>query len=464
MVGDGPIDLLLTPGFISHLDLQWTMPTFVAYVEQLTDFCRVILFDKLGTGLSDPSPEAARLDQRVDDITAVLDAAESKQAVLVGTSEGGPLAVLYAATHPDRVASLVLMGTFAAGTSIGREVFERFDQAIEHWGDGLTADVFLSPESLRTFARSYFGLFERASCSPGMAHALLNGIKEVDVTGILPALQVPTLLLHRRNDPFAAVAWTDELERLLPSPERIELPGADHLPWLGDSAPIAEAIADFTLGHHRREPLRRMVATVLFTDIVDSTKRAVELGDHEWRSLLLRHNSLVRSVLERHQGREIKTLGDGFLSLFSTPGRGVRCAQEIVEAMPSIGLEVRAGLHSGEVELMELTDVGGITVHVAARVGARAGPGEVLVTKTVKDLLAGDPLGFRSRGAPRLKGLPDRMDLFALEGDRPTPDTAGERLDRLADRLAIGALRSMAQARRSVARLRLSLPTHHAGA
>jgi class 3 adenylate cyclase len=454
VVGNGPIDLLVAPGFISHLDLQWTMPTFAAYVERLAEYSRVILFDKRGTGLSDPSPEASRFDQRVDDIDAVLDATGSKRAVILGSSEGGPLAVLYAATRPERVASLVLLGTFAAGRSISRDVINRFERAIERWGSGLTADVFVSPDSMRAFAKSYFGLFERASCSPGMARALLESIKDVDVTGILPSLHIPTLLLHRRNDPFAAVEWTDEIERLLPEPSRLELEGSDHLPWLGDAAPIADAIAEFTLGvrqHH--ESHRSTVATVLFTDIVDSTRKAVELGDQAWRHLLSQHNELVRTILDRYRGREIKTLGDGFLSLFSTPGRGVRCAEDIIDEVRSLGLEVRAGVHSGEVELVDLTDVAGLTVHVAARVGARAAPGEVLVTKTVVDLLAGDSLAFRPRGSPRMRGLPERIGLYALSGHRPMPDVAGARLHRLTDRLSIGALTSLAGARRSLGRL-----------
>jgi pimeloyl-ACP methyl ester carboxylesterase len=453
IVGDGPIDLLVAPGFISHLDMQWTMPTFAAYVEQLAEFSRVILFDKRGTGLSDPSPEAARFDQRVDDISAVLDAAGSKRAVLLGMSEGGPLSVLYAATHPERVRALVLLGTFASGRSIGSDVLARFDHAVDHWGEGLTSEIFVSPDELRTFAKSYFGLFERASCSPGMARALLDSIKEVDVTEILPSLDVPTLLLHRRNDPFAAMAWTDELERLLRSPTRIELEGSSHLPWLGDSVSIAQAVAEFTLGARYHDSNRAMVATVLFTDIVDSTRRAVEMGDRDWRRLLLSHNDLVRGIFERYQGREIKALGDGFLCLFSTPGRGVRCAEEIVDAVRALGLEVRAGVHTGRVELIDMADVAGITVHVAARVGARAGAGEVLVTKAVTDLLVGDSLAFRSRGTPHLKGLPDRVGVFALTGHRPTPDVAGARLERAGDRITLGALASVAKVRRSLNRL-----------
>ena len=452
IVGDGPVDLLLAPGFISHLDLQWTMPTFGAYIEHLTQFGRVILFDKRGTGLSDPSPAASRFDQRVDDITAVLDAAGSKRAVLVGTSEGGPLSVLYAATHPDRVAALVLLGTFASGSSIGPDIAARFDHAVNHWGQGLTADVFVSADEQRRFARTFFGLFERASCSPGMARALLDSILRVDVTDLLPTLKMPTLVMRRRDDPFAADAWSDELEALLPDTHRVELPGSDHLPWLGDSAALADAIGDFTVGADHHRPRRGVVATVLFTDIVESTRRAVELGDSAWMDLLTHHNQVVRSALDAHRGREIKALGDGFLSLFSTPGRAVRCAERIVEEVNGLGLQVRAGLHSGEVEMLDIGDVGGLTVHIASRVGARASGGEVLVTRAVHDLLAGDSLAFRRRGAPRLKGLPDRMELYALDGRRDVPDLTTATVPRKRDQVSISLLAAIARTRRRLQR------------
>ena len=230
VVGEGPIDIVVAPGFISHLDLQWTMPTYTSFIERLAAFGRVILFDKRGTGLSDPSPDAVRFDQRVEDITAVMSSAGSERAILFGMSEGGPLATLFAATHPQRVSKLVLYGTFASGSAIDPGVIERFETAVANWGSGLTAGVFLSPESQRLLARSYFGLFERASCSPGMAHALLESIKSVDVRPVLPALDVPTLILHRRDDPFATTLWSDELEDLARHGERVELDGDDHLP------------------------------------------------------------------------------------------------------------------------------------------------------------------------------------------------------------------------------------------
>ena len=318
VVGSGPIDLVVAPGFISHLDLQWTMPTYVSYIEDLASFSRVILFDKRGTGLSDPSPDAAGFDRRIEDIEGVMDGAGSERAVLFGMSEGGPLATLFAATHPERVSKLVLYGTFASGASLDRDVIRRFETAVEHWGSGLTAEVFMSPDSQRMFARSYFGLFERASCSPGMARALLESIEAVDVRTVLPALRVPTLLLHRRNDPFAASHWTDELEALAPDAERVELEGDDHLPWLGDGASIAHAIGAFATGAGGERSPARTVATLVFTDIVDSTRHAVEMGDRGWAQLLGEHNQVVRTAIEAHRGREVKSLGDGFLSMFAT--------------------------------------------------------------------------------------------------------------------------------------------------
>jgi class 3 adenylate cyclase len=452
VVGDGPLDLLVAPGFISHLDLQWTMPSFGSYIEQLASFSRVILFDKRCTGLSDGSPQGARFDQRVDDIAAVLDAAGSQRAVLLGMSEGGPMAAAFAATRPDRVQCLVLLGTFAAGHSIDSTTLGRFQEAVGRWGEGLTANIFMSPETARAFTQSYFGLFERASCGPGMAEALFESIKDIDVRALLPALRVPVLLLRRRDDPFAARAWTDEMEVLVPGAERLELEGSDHLPWLGDSGSIASAIAEFVTGE-AQAVFDRLVASVLFTDIVGSTQHAVALGDHEWRAVLSKHNELVRSLLFEYRGREIKQTGDGFLALFSTPGRAVRAAEAIVEAVRDLGIEVRAGIHSGEVELLDAADVAGLTVHTAARVGAKAGPSQVLVSKTVNDLLVGDDLRLEPHGVFELKGLPGKSELFVLAGRGATPDVTGPRITRPLDRLVIGALQAIARTRRSLNRL-----------
>ncbi|MGZ8629819.1 MAG: adenylate/guanylate cyclase domain-containing protein [Actinomycetota bacterium] len=459
VAGDGPVDLLLAPGFISHLDLQWTMPTFASFVEQLASFARVILFDKRGTGLSDPSPDAARFDQRVEDIEAVMNAAGSSRAVLFGMSEGGPLATLFATTHPERASKLVLYGTFASGSSLDRGLLRRFETAVDHWGTGLTAEVFMSPESRRMFARSYFGLFERASCSPGMARALLSSIEAVDVRPVLPALRVPTLLLHRRDDPFAETLWTDEIQGLVPNAKRIELDGDDHLPWLGDSRAIAEAVGEFVGGDLRTRPPARTVASLLFTDIVDSTHHAVKLGDHAWTRLLAEHNQVVRTAIETHRGREVKTLGDGFLSMFTTPGRALRCAGDIVRSVQPLGISIRAGVHTGEIEIVDVNDIAGITVHIAARIGAEAGPNEVLVSSDAKDLAVGQSLSFRSVGSIRLKGMPKPVAVSALEDGPPGDiDLAETRPRGFADRLRIRALRSAATLRRSMGRRSSAAP------
>ncbi len=451
VVGDGPIDLLVAPGFISHLDLQWTMPSYVSFIERLTSFSRVILFDKRGTGLSDPSPDAARFDQRAADIEGVMNGARSERAVLFGMSEGGPLATLFATTHAERVSKLVLYGTFASGSSIGHDVLRRFESAVDDWGAGRTAEVFMSPDSQRLFARSYFGLFERASCSPGMARALLESIKAVDVRPVLPALHAPTLLLHRKRDPFAATAWTDELEGLTPEAQRLDLDGDDHLPWLGDSAAIAEAVRSFAIGSRHVDPPARTVASLVFTDIVDSTRHAAEMGDHEWTRLLAAHNQVVRAAIERHRGREVKTLGDGFLSMFATPGRAVRCAADMVEDVRPLGLAIRAGVHTGEIETVDIRDIAGLTVHIAARIGAEAGPNEVLVSTAVRDLAVGESLSFRPLGPRRLKGVPEPVSVCRLEEqDAGGIDLLEGRAPRLSDRAAIGALRSLARLRRSM--------------
>lgn len=454
VVGDGPLDVLVAPGFISHLDLQWTMPTYASFIEGLASFSRVILFDKRGTGLSDPSPNAARFDQRVEDIEGVMRSADSEQAVLFGMSEGGPLATLFAAARPNRVAKLILYGTFASGSTIDQEVLDRFDAAVENWGAGMTAEVFMSPDSQRMLARSYFGLFERASCSPGMARALLDSIRAVDARAVLPTLTVPTLILHRKDDPFAATLWADELEDLAQAASRVELEGDDHLPWLGDHGSIVEAVADFAVGGHGEHAPARMFASLLFTDIVASTRRAVDLGDGAWARLLERHNQLIRTAIETHRGREIKTLGDGFLSMFSTPGRAVRCAADIVDGIHELGIEVRAGIHSGEVEIVEINDIAGITVHVAARIGAEAGANQILVSRTVKDLAVGEALAFAPMGTRRLKGVPKPVQLYALVADGTTQsEVVDARQQRITDRVSIGALRSAALVRRSLAKV-----------
>jgi class 3 adenylate cyclase len=270
----------------------------------------------------------------------------------------------------------------------------------------------------------------------------------------LSALDVPTLILHRRDDPFAATLWSDELEALARHAVRVELDGDDHLPWLGDEAAVAEAIAEFAVGRHQRRSPARMFASLLFTDIVDSTSRAVQLGDAAWAELLGRHNQIIRTAIDDHRGREVKTLGDGFLSMFSTPGRAVRCAADIVTAIRDLGIEIRAGVHSGEIEIVDINDIAGITVHVAARVGAEAEANQILVSRAVRDLAIGESLIFRPMGTRRLKGVPKPVQLYALDpGQGKGVGLMDARPRRLTDRVSIGALRSAALVRRSLARV-----------
>jgi pimeloyl-ACP methyl ester carboxylesterase len=423
VVGDGPIDLVLVLGFATHLELQWESPPFARFFDRISSFSRLILFDKRGTGLSDPVTEAPTLEQRVDDVRAVMDAAGSERAALFGISEGGPMSVLFAATHPDRVTALVLHGAMGRTTEApdypwGSPAEALRESAAEfiapYWGQQAEGMVELfapsfagDPEAVEFMAR-----MERSAASPAMVQQLFEMFLDIDVRAVLPTIQVPTLVLHRRGDRVVNRRAGEELAAQIPGGRYLELPGIDHLPWAGDQEAVVGEIEEFLTGARSVPAPDRVLATVMFTDIVGSTERAAELGDAPWRELLSEHQAAVRRELKRFRGREVKTLGDGSLATFDGPARGIRCGRAIVEEARSHGLEVRIGLHSGEVELME-DDVGGIAVHIAARVGALATAGEVLVTSTVKDLVSGSGIRFLDRGAKHLKGIPDEWRLFA---------------------------------------------------
>ena len=420
-LGDGPRDLILVEGFISHLDIAWEDPRTARFRRGLAAFGRLIVFDKRGVGLSDRLPNAPTLEQRMDDILAVLDAAGSERAVLFGISEGAPVSVLFTATYPERVQALVLHGaiprstwapdypwaTPAADVLEGAALFEPdlFDGTdIEIWAPSLADDER---------AISWLGRFRRSSITPGALAQLFLMFLEIDVRAVLPTISVPTLVLHRRGDRVVnrrAGEWTASQ---IPGARYRELPGQDHLPWVGDVERVLGEVEEFLTGaRHAAEP-ERVLATVLFTDIVGSTERASELGDRAWREALDEHDDVVRRVLERHRGREVKTTGDGFLATFDGPARGIRCALELVDELRRVGIEIRAGLHTGEVEVRG-DDVGGIAVHIASRVQAAANPGEVLVSRTVSDLVVGSGITFDDRGVHTLKGVPGEWQLFAV--------------------------------------------------
>jgi pimeloyl-ACP methyl ester carboxylesterase len=422
VVGDGPRDLVLAPGFVSNLELAWEHPPYERFMRRLASFARVIVFDKRGSGLSDPVGDAATLEDRTDDIRAVMDAAGAERADVFGWSEGATMAALFAASHPDRVSRLVLFGAFARGTpaegypwAMAPEAWDMFQQEGEEewWGQGFSLTWLGSRrfEEDEALVR-WWGRFERQSMSPKMAHAALRLDRDFDIREVLPSVRTPTLIIHRTEDaiPVEGARWMAEQ---IPDARFVELAGTDHWPWITDPDEVVDEVQEFLTGERHERGPDRALATVLFTDIVGSTERATALGDMRWRDLLEQHNRVIRRELDRHRGREVQTTGDGVLATFDGPARGVNCARTISEQMSPLGIEVRAGLHTGECELRN-GEVGGLAVHIGARVADLAGPGEVLVSSTVKDLVVGSGLAFTDRGTHSLKGAPGEWHLYAV--------------------------------------------------
>jgi class 3 adenylate cyclase len=421
VVGDGPRDLVLAPGFVSHLEPAWEHPSYERFMRRLAAIARVIVFDKRGSGLSDPIGSAATIEERIDDIRAVMDAAGSERADVFGWSEGAAMGAVFGASFPDRVSALVLYGAFARGMQaedypwgLAQEAAELFLQEDEEetWGKGLslwaTAPSRFDDEALVR----WWGRFERHSMSPTMARAVLRLDFVLDIRGILPSIRVPTLVMHRADDGIdvEGARW---LAEQIPGAQYVELPGDDHWPWITNPDEVVDEVEEFLTGErHEREP-DRVLATVLFTDIVGSTQRATALGDRRWRDLLDQHDRVVSRDLERHRGRAIKMTGDGVLATFDGPARAINCATAIREHVRALGIEVRVGLHTGECELRN-GDVGGIAVHIGARVAGTAGPGEVVVSGTVKDLVVGSGIPFTDRGIHSLKGAPGEWRLFTV--------------------------------------------------
>jgi len=421
VLGEGSVDLILVPGFVSNLDSAWTDPGYTRFLRGLASFARLITFDKRGTGLSDPVGGAPTLEDRMDDVRAVMDAVGSERAAFFGMSEGGPMSILFAATHPDRTTGLILYGTFAAGPLAGNdnpggERWAAMDplmkDAIDHWGEGRTLSFFAPSVAGDASFRRGWARFERSALSPGMARALWQLVASIDVRHVLPAIRVPTLVIRRSGD-FMPVELHRHLAETVPGAQYVELEG-DHIPNTGDVEAIVDEVRAFLTGVRQGPRVDRVLATVLFTDIVGSTERAATLGDRQWRDLLESHQELVRGELARFRGHEVKTLGDGFLATFDGPARAIRSAVAIRDGVRRLGIEIKGGLHTGECELMD-DDVGGIAVHIGARVAASASPGEILVSSTVKDLVAGSGLRFVDRGARSLHGVPGEWRLFAVE-------------------------------------------------
>jgi class 3 adenylate cyclase len=423
VVGEGPLDLVFVSGWVSNLDLMWEEPSFARFLRRLASFSRLILFDKRGTGLSDrvPDDDLPTLEARMDDVRAVLDAVGAERAALLGHSEGGPMCLLFAATYPERTVALVLIGTYARrlvgdGYPFGAapQAYEAFLQEIaDGWGGpvGLEgrAPSLIDDQRFRTWWSDYL----RMSASPGAALALTRMNGDIDVRPALETIAVPTLVVHRTGDRSLPVEGARYLADRIRGATLAELPGDDHLPFVGDQDAILDEIEEFLTGVRRSVETDRVLATVLFTDIVGSTKRAVQLGDREWRDLLDSHHRAVRRELDRWRGTEVDTAGDGFLATFDGPARAIRCACAIRDAVRGLGLEIRAGLHTGECEVHGET-VAGIAVHIGARVAALAGPGEVLVSSTVKDLVAGSGIEFDEHGEYELKGVPGRWRLYSV--------------------------------------------------
>ena len=419
VMGDGPIDLILVPGYVSHIEFGHELPGLTPFMRRLASFARVVTFDKRGQGLSDRMSGAPSLEERMDDVRAIMDAVDSKRAVLAGFSEGGCMSVLFAATYPERVSHLILIGCFSRSADrFSEEAWKaRLDQIIKNWGSGELIKTIAPGESGKPDTVAQYAKFERLASSPGALRTLLQLNRQIDVTEILPTLQVPTLVLHSKADLQVPVELGRKLAAPIPGVKYIEYLDAAHAFWVGDREPMLGDIEEFVTGHrdHGAVELERVLATVLFTDIVDSTRSAAAMGDQRWLRLLGDHDELAKEMIGKHRGNLVKSTGDGVVATFDGPGRAVRCALAFGAAARQIGLPVRAGLHTGEIEIRG-KDIGGIAVHAAARVMAHSGSDEVLVSRVVTDLVAGAGLKFAERGSFELRGLPGHWDLFAASG------------------------------------------------
>ena len=420
VTGSGSLDLVLVPGWVSHVEQAWEEPSFAGFLHRLESFSGLIFLDRRGTGLSDPVAGPSTMEERMDDVRAVMDAAGSERTALFGISEGGPMCSLFAATYPDRTTALVLYGTMARGMrdadypwGVDDDQAIRFLDGIERgWGKGMTPKLFApsiaqDERQVRSWAK-----FERLAVSPGGARVLFKMLLETDVRSVLPTIGVPTLVMHRTGDRAIPVGAGQHIAGQIPGAKYVELDGTDHFPWVGGPDVVLDEVEEFLTGvRHGPEP-DRVLATVMFTDIVGSTELAATLGDRRWRNVLDRYYDETRKYLTIFRGHEVDTAGDGFFATFDGPARGIRCACAIRDAVTDLGIAIRAGLHTGECEVVG-DKVLGIAVHLGARVAGRAEANEVLVSTTVKDLVAGSGLGFVDRGAHALKGIPGEWHLFA---------------------------------------------------
>jgi len=439
--GDGPVDLVWAGSFASHVELYWTMPEFRSLMERLGAFARILLFDKAGVGLSDPVPRVRTLDDRAAEIEAVMDAAGFERAALLGVSEGGPASILLAATRPERTRALILTGTTSYSPTEGWDYLEcdpaelrarwtselgeeyapsteqiariqEFGHAVQSgWGSGEALKCLLS--SVRSMRQ--LGMLERMCASPGMARATMESAFRLDARPILPTITVPTLVVHARDDPGVPVQSGRYLADHIPGARMVELDGADHAPWFNDPDRMATEIEEFLTGNHAApSQSHRALRTVLFTDIVASTERAAATGDERWRAVLQRFGEITAEEPQHDSTAVVKSTGDGHLITFDGPTQGIRCAEALRDDAEKLGIEIRVGIHAGECELID-TDIGGIAVHIAARILGQAGPGEILVSRTVRDLVVGSGIGFADRGLVELRGVPGAWELLVVD-------------------------------------------------
>ena len=421
VVGDGPVDFVYASGIWSNVDLMWDQPAWAYFLGRLASFSRLVLFDMRGVGLSDRGPEPPVIELQRDDVAAVMDAVGLESAVVSGDARAGAMAMLFAATHPDRTRALVLYAPVAKTLSTpgfphGKTPEEHeafFQRFVREVGTGRNLAVQAASVADDERFVAWWARFERSVASPSAFEELGRILTGADVREVLPAIHVPTLVLHRSGDPIVSSGQARYVADHIEGARLVELPGADHLPFVGDADAIVDEVETFVTGARPAPRVDRVLATVLFTDIVGSTERQASLGDRGWKALVERHHSLVREKLERFRGREQDTAGDGFFVRFDGPAQAIRCAQEIVRAVEPLGIELRSGVHTGECELVE-GKCSGLSVSIGARVMAHAGPSEVLVSQTVKDLVAGSALPFEDAGEHELKGVPDRWRLYRV--------------------------------------------------
>ena len=422
VIGSGPLDVVWVPGFVSHIEFMWESPGSAHLLKRLASFSRLIIFDKPGTGMSDRLAAIPTLEQRMEHVRAVMDAVGSERAAFLGISEGGPMSILFAATYPQRTAALMLYGSYArrmwapdhpsGRTQEGmRAILERLER---DWGKDFDLDLWAPSIARNEQARRAVTAYLRLAASPGAALTILRLTTEIDVRHVLPVLRVPTLIVHRIGDRITRIEQARYLAEHIAGAKLVELSGDDHMPSVGDGDAIIDEIEEFLTGI-RPGDTDRVLATILFTDIVGSTEHAMTLGDRRWRELLQQYYGVARRELARFRGPEIDTAGDGLFAAFDGPARAIRCACRIRDEVRPLGLEVRSGLHAGECEVVG-EKISGIAVHIGARVAAAASPGEVFVSSTVKDLVAGSGIGFKERGMHPLKGLPGEWPLYVVAG------------------------------------------------